>query len=640
MARGFLRRDGAPLPRWLMPLCALVLLPFMARALWSDSVDLAHHYALTARLLQHWTLPPGYDPSLGEMNVYPRGAHLLAAVFGRMADSAMLGMQLVTAGAALLVWCVLLSMLRALPPRMALQGGLALLALQAFNLYRHWYFWLYGAEVVDNYFFSQLVGQAVAALAALAALQLERRRVAPSWRYVLLGGTAYLCVSVHLLPALQLLALMGLLAVSELRREPLRRSALAFALTAVTALLVWSHPTFAVMQSISSHNGGIGDSIFNSRSVLTTYAALLALLSAGLLWRWLRLSPAAAAQALGLKYLSLLGLTVALLCLTQLGALMLGSGSDYATKKYIFGLNSMMLLELGLLFASLRRSADTPFRPWQAVLQALLWPLLLVMLTIALYPSSRPSYPLARLVDTERQLVRMRDLYLSASAAHPSYATGLPGLSPGNAYALSLGVFGAPRDANASDVLSGQAPSDMRDLASIVTAPDHPYAQRVECRRPGGTAQLAVLDGACLDRWQHPPGTLIDLRRRGGDNDCQLSGFSQPEGGGRWSDGPRASISCPVPDLRGLRPGHLSLTIHAFVDHVPQQRLTLRLNGGPAQQFSFDSPAPQVLDLPLPAGGARVALTLELPDARSPQSLGLSGDSRQLGVLLSTLEFR
>ena len=643
-----------------MPLCALALLPLLAAALWSDSVDLAHHYALVARLAQYWTLPATADPSLGEMSVYPRGAHLLAAVLARLAGSTLLGMQLAACGALLVLWCALLALLRALPPRAALLSG-ATLALLALLNHAGLGAELHGGELHTNYFFSQLVGQALAALTVLALLWLEQRQAPAWWRYTLLAGAAWLCVSIHLLPALELLALLPLLALAEWRPPLRRRHVLPWLLLAVAALLVWRHPSFAVMQSISSHNGMLPTTFLSSRAALAVYAAALALLSGLLVLHWRRLEYGDGRAALALKYLGLLGLAIALLCLAQLGALLLGMGSDYATQKYVFGLNSLMMLQLALLPAVLagwlRPAASHRTAPHGAEAQLpslpslqssqpslslpslLLWPLLLVMLTLVMRPASTPIAT-AGLLRLEHQLTLLRDLSMPASDQRYTYVSGVPGLSPSQAYLMTIGVFGTPRNAGAGEVLAGGAPSDLRSVSSWLTGPSAAASAPPECRRATLDGGLTVLDGACLDRWQFPPGSRIGLRSADGENACTLQGFSPAELYGRWSDGQHARISCPLPDLRGHAPTRLRLSAQGFLDHVPLQRLMLRVNGAAPQQFSFDSPAPRQLDLPLPADGARqVTLTLDLPDARSPRALGLNTDNRQLGILLSQIEF-
>ena len=63
----------------LLALAAIFLIVKYMGSMWSDSVDLAHHYALVARIAEYWGLPAGVDPTLGEMNFYPHTSHAMAA---------------------------------------------------------------------------------------------------------------------------------------------------------------------------------------------------------------------------------------------------------------------------------------------------------------------------------------------------------------------------------------------------------------------------------------------------------------------------------------------------------------------------------------------------------------------------------
>src|SRR5438132_644254 len=95
-----------------------VLLCYAVDHIWATSSDFAHHYALVARLAQQWTLPAGgFDPSLGEMNIYPRSSHALAAMLGTLLHSSFLGMHLVTLLSMMGVWAALGALMLTLPRR-------------------------------------------------------------------------------------------------------------------------------------------------------------------------------------------------------------------------------------------------------------------------------------------------------------------------------------------------------------------------------------------------------------------------------------------------------------------------------------------------------------------------------------------
>jgi len=642
-------------------LCGVALLVRLADALWSDSVDLAHHYALAARLAQHWLLPAAYDHSLGEMNVYPSGAHVLAALAGRLAGSTLLGLQLVATAAYIAVWAVLLLFLRQLPARAAVLSALTLLVLLLVNRHAQ-LLELHGTEIIENFFYAQLVAQAGALLAMLAALALERAGVPAWWRYLLLLSAMYLLCSVHLMPALELLAILGLSCALDLlpatarpRRRPAvtPRARLVAAAPAVLApligaLLLVRHPGYAVMRSLSTHDGGIQLLYLNSPLSLGLYAGAVLLLSLVMLYSW-RQAPAgdAARQALGLKYIGLYGSACALMCVLQAIAVACHIGTDYAVKKYVYALHTALLLELcmlpALLLAWHRKYAlyPTPARKLAWHQSALLLSPLLLAVTVLTPLSKRvPHADISALVRLERQLYAMREL-LAEPAGHYTYAARL-GVSPSYAYMFSLGVFGVPRDNNAGDLLGNSLPTDLAEVGHLLTGADlaveQPYAR---CRQAGSPAGLALLDGACLQAAIHPPEQHIALTDKNQSMLCQLSGFSAPEQNGSWSSAKTATITCPVPQLAdGKLATKVALSTQAFLESQPLQRLDLRVNGGAPASFRYDAATPvQQLELPLPAGQPKLTLTLSLPDARSPQALGLGPDQRELGVMVRFVSF-
>lgn len=631
------RPHGAALP---LLLGGAALLLVLLHTLWTDSVDLAHHYALVARLSQHWGLAGAADPSLGEMNRYPRGAHALAAVLGTAGGSPLLGLQLAAVGAWLAIWMTLLTLLRALPARAGALGALTLAALLLLNRWLR--LELHGGELLTNFFFAQLVGQAAALLAVLAALRLERAGLAPAWRHLLLLLAIPVVCTIHLLPAAELLMVLGWSALTELlpgRRGGALPVALNLLAPLAAAVLLVLHPSFRVMKEISANNGGLPTAHLDSMGAFAVYAACVLLLGAALLRAWLAAPPAWAARALGMKYLALYGMGCALMCLLQLLALRLGAGSAYAVKKYVFALHSAMLLELALLPALLLAGRSRAQAQAQAQVRApaaagaagqlgavLAWPALLALATLGQLPATPavPPVPLAPLVALERQYGQLRDSVLPGTPGRATYVTQVPGLSPMLAYMFTIGVFGTPRDDNAYDVMGGQGPRDTRQVDTILTHPDSPYGRIAGCRRPGGTATLAIMDGQCVDRALHPAGSHVGMTARDPAPPCVLSGWSAPNDAGRWTIGPVATLDCARPTLNGQPARAVRLATYLPDAHTAGRHLLLGVDGAPPVRVDYDPNQPEHrLMLALPDSTAtRVRLTITLPDARAPQAPG------------------
>jgi hypothetical protein len=111
---------------------------------------------------------------------------------------------------------------------------------------------------------------------------------------------------------------------------------------------------------------------------------------------------------------------------------------------------------------------------------------------------------------------------------------------------------------------------------------------------------------------------------------------------GAWTVATHASLRCPVPVTRSGRLRTIEVDATAFLDKVPSQRVSLSINGQPPVNYLFEAGKPSslmVIDLP-PQVGPEVQIDFTLPDATSPQQLGLSADARQLGISIKTIEFK
>ena len=135
--------------------------------------------------------------------------------------------------------------------------------------------------------------------------------------------------------------------------------------------------------------------------------------------------------------------------------------------------------------------------------------------------------------------------------------------------------------------------------------------------------------------------------RPGGNGTASLGeGWSQEaDDWARWTDGTRATIRLRKPN--GIeRGGELQMRVGAFVTpQYPRQRVTVSLNGRRLGVIELTESQVAVgltgIRLAVPAGagscGDELLLQLELPDARSPKSLGLSDDARRLGIAMVEL---
>ncbi|WPL15601.1 hypothetical protein Thiowin_00503 [Thiorhodovibrio winogradskyi] len=133
-----------------------------------------------------------------------------------------------------------------------------------------------------------------------------------------------------------------------------------------------------------------------------------------------------------------------------------------------------------------------------------------------------------------------------------------------------------------------------------------------------------------------------------------ISGWSNPEPWGVWSDGPSARLVLPLPlfnnlagnvngNARPATPTRLRLTAGALVESAwPAQRLIASVNGEELASVTLRRRDPEAIDIPLPprvlAGHDWLDLRLNLPDAVAPAKLAPGAtDQRALGLALISL---
>ena len=148
---------------------------------------------------------------------------------------------------------------------------------------------------------------------------------------------------------------------------------------------------------------------------------------------------------------------------------------------------------------------------------------------------------------------------------------------------------------------------------------------------------------------EYPTGATLQFRRdRFPENPYPLAlsldaGWSGPEPGGTWTDGPRVAFTVKLPPDA---PSALTLALECYpflCETQPSQYFRFLANGAFIGEATLrSSPTPDLLSFPFSADIADpdglVQFTIECPDAIAPASVSSSGDKRQLGLTL--LEIR
>ena len=126
----------------------------------------------------------------------------------------------------------------------------------------------------------------------------------------------------------------------------------------------------------------------------------------------------------------------------------------------------------------------------------------------------------------------------------------------------------------------------------------------------------------------------------GAARDLRVCGWIDPAGNGTWSLGTESRLLFDVGSDSG--PLRLELDLLPYVrDNHPVQRMALSANGEKLAEFTLDARSGRRHAVTIPADAigedGRIELTLELPDAQSPEALGLGTDKRRLAIRLISL---
>jgi lysophospholipase L1-like esterase len=114
------------------------------------------------------------------------------------------------------------------------------------------------------------------------------------------------------------------------------------------------------------------------------------------------------------------------------------------------------------------------------------------------------------------------------------------------------------------------------------------------------------------------------------------AGWSRPEAGFRWTEGPRAEV---IFSVAVTGPAELRLSLRPFLapGQLDRQSITVRLNGTPVAEWTLERAEVRTIALTPSALRPENVLELELPGATSPARLGLSRDPRELAVAIEWL---
>lgn len=629
---------------FLMLVSLALLIVLNIDYLWGHSVDLAHHYVLVFRVGEQFNLGNPADPSMGEMNLYPRLSHIFAAIVGFILGSPLLGLNFTALLALFLIWFCYVYLLGTLPRALALASMISLALISLFNK-RVLHLEVHGGEIHDNYFFSQLVAQSFSMLVIVLGLICERK--AGRWyAYFVLTIGVVINTGVHLLPTLELLGVLAFLVLLDgikARRDAVRWEIwfLPVVVIPIVALVaVLSNPAFAAMRMIAENNGGL--SFERISYPLGLIAVCVTLFIMSIIAAWIYLRPNSRYSWPLLKYLGALGFSMASLCILQILLAQFGYGSDYAAKKYGSGLLTLLLvfasIGVGALLLRLPRINAINLPGW-------LIPPGVAALFFCIATNATPrnsDFDLSDLIGLEKSLAGLLSSQYTPAVVPKQDVVIDVSKTPTFDYMFSLAISRTSREYATPEVYSAHAIADLNNYENVITARGAPRYDNPKCRL-NSNRLLVVNSAACLaaeaDKVEKAR-TEFDFSSQSTLPQGSVDGFSIPEPHGRWMLSASAKFTWLQPSIQ---PSAMIVELAPYLNvQHPEQRLLIKVNGNPVYEgvYRYNEPI-KPFEVIMPTVGAKsYFIEFSTPDAVSPKALGLGDDTRELSFSLKRLSFK
>lgn len=376
--------------------------------LYSSSSDIGWHWLLAT----HYGSRPVGGPHAAEvldvMGTYPPLAHLLAAQGRLIFGSELRAMSMLASLAVLSVYIFCFwGLIRF---RGLVLAGVFLIANLAAARWRS----AIGHEIIDNYFFPQLIATASAlfALWGVASIKNTRHAFAAAWIATAALTFIFPATAIVFAAAYGMRDLLG-------RKPSLSRLAMVGLRASLLILAILANPYFWPMIKNAQYEGA--NTVVLSSSVIAIIAvAVTATAFAG--GRALLRRPA------GLQAIGFLAAGYALTALTQFAAAQLGFGGVYAISKYAFGLCTFSIALIAILVPLRPRQIAIPIALPAAVLATL------SMIGVELRPYQ--SFDLSQIEEIDGAATKLASAGPSHGFLHET-AVRLPALPAGLNFAVA-----------------------------------------------------------------------------------------------------------------------------------------------------------------------------------------------------------
>ncbi len=175
--------------------------------------------------------------------------------------------------------------------------------------------------------------------------------------------------------------------------------------------------------------------------------------------------------------------------------------------------------------------------------------------------------------------------------------------------------------------------------------PDAASPKSIESIEDSRVIAIAVSSIALFEPYK--TGERILFGNGGNGELYQVTGWSHPEEGFTWTEGKKAELLLPVDNTSDVTV-KVCLAPYLPENKIKSQKVNIYINGKKSGQWALTSTVPSLQEFKIPKNLIKdksVKITFDLPDAKSPASLGLNQDPRELAiqvwsVLIVTPEYK
>ena len=365
---------------------------FLATRDFGFGVDPGLHHAFAEELARGGQWPIGQHNLVGGMADYPPGAHLLAIIAGAPFSSTLQGIFIVAAGAVVLGYLALFGISRhhgSAHTTAALAVFIVIiLATRKSRAYL-------GNEIIENFFFSQLVGTAMMLFAFLVLVRMRGAKFT-IWVLVAVAAT-HILAWVYPLSAVQFAAAAVFLQMIEVEDMPRQAFIKTTSTTAALGISILLHPTFYGMVLNAAHNGAI---------VFAGWFIALLIVGTSTATVFLSFNRPIGERRFGPLSALAFGLC-AVATLQAVAYYGLGLGSPYAIKKHGFAIGTVGAMIAAHLFTQLpainRFLSKAKMPNWVSPFSAIVSCVFLVLVVGSVFIARR-SAPVAEMVRYDKEL--------------------------------------------------------------------------------------------------------------------------------------------------------------------------------------------------------------------------------------------